>query len=38
MNTRNPPYTDSKDVYPHISGNLEDWIEEAIEVRDNYEG
>ena len=34
----NPPYTNSKDVYAHISENLEDWIEEAIEIRDNYEG
>ena len=34
----NPPHTDSKDVYAYISDNLEDWIEEAIEIRDNYEG
>jgi hypothetical protein len=32
----NPPYTDSKDVYAHISDNLQDWIEEGIEVRNNY--
>jgi len=32
----NPPHTDSKDVYNYISENLEDWIEEAIEIRDNY--
>jgi hypothetical protein len=32
----NPPYTDSKDVYNYISEHLEDWIEEAIEIRDNY--
>lgn len=32
----NPPYTDSKDVYNYISENLADWIEEAIEIRDNY--
>jgi hypothetical protein len=34
----NPPYSNSKDVYAFISENLEDWIEEAIEIRDNYEG
>lgn len=33
----NPPYTDSKDVYSYISDNLEDWIEEAIDIRRNYE-
>ena len=32
----NPPYTDSKDVYNYISEHLADWIEEAIEIRDNY--
>lgn len=31
-----PPYTSSKDVYNYISENLADWIEEAIEIRDNY--
>jgi hypothetical protein len=34
----NPPYSDSKDAYAYISENLADWIEEAIEIRDNYEG
>jgi len=34
----NPPYSDSKDVYNYISENLADWIEEAIEIRDNYKG
>lgn len=33
----NPPYTDSKAVYNYISENLADWIEEAIEIRENYE-
>ena len=33
----NPPYTDSKDVYAYINDNLKDWIEEAVEIRDNYE-
>ena len=32
----NPPYSDSKDVYNYISENLADWIEEAIEIRDNH--
>jgi len=32
----NAPYTDSKDVYNYISEHLADWIEEAIEIRDNY--
>ena len=31
-----PPYSDSKNVYDHISQNLSDWIEEAIRIRDNY--
>ena len=31
-----PPYTDSKDVYAYIKKNLENWIEEAISIRDNY--
>jgi hypothetical protein len=34
----NPPYADSKDVYSYISDNLAEWIEEAIEIRDNYFG
>lgn len=38
VKTYNPPYTDSKDAYAYISDNLVDWIEEAIEIRDNYEG
>ena len=32
----NAPYTDSKDVYNYISENLADWIEEAIQIRENY--
>ena len=32
----NPPYTGSKSVYNYIADNLEDWIEEAIEIRNNY--
>jgi hypothetical protein len=34
----NPPYSDSKDVYNYISENLADWIEEAIDIRENYTG
>jgi Thoeris protein ThsB, TIR-like domain len=34
----NPPYSDSKEVYAYIYDNLTDWIEEAIDIRDNYEG
>lgn len=30
-----PPYKTSKNVYDHISSNLVDWIEEAIEIRKN---
>lgn len=32
----NPPYTSSKDVYNYIKENLEDWIEEAIKIREQY--
>jgi hypothetical protein len=32
----NPPFANSKDVYNYIKDNLEDWIEEAIEIRKNY--
>ncbi len=31
-----PPYTGSKNVYEYISDNIEEWIEEAIEIRKNY--
>ncbi|WP_445908601.1 TIR domain-containing protein [Yeosuana sp.] len=31
----NPPYSTSKYVYEHIEENLEDWIEEAIKIRNN---
>lgn len=34
----NPPYTDSKDVYNYINEHLADWIEEAIEIRNNFKG
>ncbi|WP_339624554.1 TIR domain-containing protein [uncultured Winogradskyella sp.] len=29
----NPPYSTSTNVYSHIEDNIEDWIEEAIEIR-----
>ena len=31
-----PPYTTSTNVYDYISKNLEDWVEEAISIRDNF--
>lgn len=30
-----PPYSNSKDVYNHIKANLADWVEEAINIRNN---
>jgi hypothetical protein len=36
VKTYDPPYTDSKDVYAHISSNLSAWVEEAIRIRANY--
>jgi hypothetical protein len=33
----NPPFSTSTYVYDHISQNLEDWIEKAIEIRNSYE-
>lgn len=34
--TYDPPFTDSKDVYSHISDNIEKWIEDAIKIRKEY--
>ncbi|KHN56274.1 TIR domain-containing protein [Pectobacterium fontis] len=31
-----PPYLTSKYVYDYIAKNLEDWVEDAIEIRKNY--
>lgn len=31
-----PPYSSSPYVYDHISSNLENWIEEAIKIRNRY--
>jgi hypothetical protein len=32
-----PPFSTSKYVYNHISENLADWIETAIEIRGSYD-
>jgi len=32
----NPPYSTSTYMYEHIESNIEDWIEEAIEIRSKY--
>jgi len=31
-----PPYSTSKNVYKHISENIEAWLDEAAGIRDNY--
>ena len=31
----NPPYTNSKDAYAYIHDNLFDWIEQAIQIRED---
>ena len=31
-----PPFSASTYVYEHISDNLKDWIEEAIDIRNNF--
>ena len=31
-----PPYSTSTYVYDHIKKNIEDWIEEAIKIRNDY--
>ena len=31
-----PPYTTSTYVYDHIKDNLEDWVEEAIKIRNDF--
>jgi hypothetical protein len=30
-----PPYKQSSSVYRHIADNIEDWVEEAISIRNN---
>lgn len=32
----NPPYSRSTNVYNNIKNNIEAWVEEAIEIRNNY--
>lgn len=32
----NPPYTSSQNVYDYVKNNIEDWIEKAIEIRNNH--
>ena len=31
-----PPYSVSTTVYSQIRNNLDDWVEEAIRIRNNY--
>jgi len=31
-----PPYSKSTDVYEHIEQNIADWIDEAVNIRQNY--
>ena len=33
-----PPYSTSTYVYDYIKQNLEDWVEKAISIRENYSG
>ncbi len=32
-----PPFAKSTNVYAHIKDNIEDWIEEAIDIRNSYD-
>lgn len=32
----NPPHSTSTTVYDHIKENLEDWVEEAVKIRNDY--
>jgi hypothetical protein len=36
VKTYDPPFSDSKQAYDHISKNLSDWIEDAIKIRNSY--
>lgn len=36
VKTYNPPYSLSTSVYDYIKINLENWVEEAISIRDNF--
>ena len=37
-NAFDPPYKRSTSVYNHIAANIADWVEEAIQIRNNYGG
>lgn len=32
----NPPFSTGTNVYDYVKNNIESWIEEAIEIRNNY--
>ena len=36
VNSYDPPYTDSRDVYAYIRNNIANWVEEAIRIRGQY--
>lgn len=36
IKTYDPPFTISTNVYKHISENLEDWVDAAIEIREAH--
>lgn len=36
VKTYDPPQWDSQSAYAHISQNLSSWIEEAVQIRQNY--
>jgi len=36
VKAHNPPYSTSTNVYDHIKSNVDDWVEKAIEIRNNY--
>ena len=36
VKTFDPPYSVGTNVYGHIKKNLEDWVNEAVAIRENY--
>lgn len=36
VKTYEPPYSTSKKVYEHIGNNLEEWVEQAISIRNGH--
>jgi hypothetical protein len=36
VKTYDPPYWDSRQVYAHIAANLSAWVDEAIQIRENW--